>query len=79
MRPDQVGVYVESVLPGSPAAQKGLKSGMVLLEADHEPIASVRKFRSLLMKAKRSGQSAMTLKVRLGNGGESYVSLPFIS
>ena len=77
MSPNQVGVYVENVSPGSQADLKGIKAGMVLLEADHEPIPSVSRFRAMVNKAKTSGQSSLTLKVRLANGGESFVSLPF--
>jgi len=77
MSPDQVGVYVENVSPGSQADLKGIKAGMVLLEADHQPIPSVSQFRNMVNKAKRAGHSSLTLKVRLTNGGESFVSLPF--
>ncbi|MDA8708541.1 trypsin-like peptidase domain-containing protein [Hellea sp.] len=33
MRPDQVGIYVESVTPGSGAEQGGFSTGMVILDA----------------------------------------------
>jgi len=78
MRPDQVGVYVDSVSTGSVAEQKGFRAGMVILEADHEPIASVSAFKRMYDKNKKSGLSSMTLKVRLENGSESYVSLPYV-
>jgi len=76
MRSDQVGVYVENVTPGSPAARKGFKSDMVILEADNEPVASVQAFRSKLAQAKKNGSSSLFLKVRLQNGSENFVSLP---
>lgn len=78
MRPDQVGVYVDAVTPGSLAEQKGFRAGMVILEADHEPIPSVSAFKSMYDRNREAGLSSMTLKVRLENGGESYVSLPYI-
>lgn len=78
MRPDQVGVYVDSVATSSMAEQMGFRAGMVILEADSEPVASVRAFKQSYDKNKKAGLSSMTLKVRLENGGESYVSLPYV-
>ncbi len=72
---NQVGVYVESVTPGSAAAQKGIRGNMVLLEANQEPIASVNAFQRMLDKAKRAGQSDILLLVRQENGSENYISL----
>lgn len=76
MRPDQVGVYVEHVAAGSHAARKGIESNMVLLEADSQPIASVRAFRTMLDKARQARQGEILLLVRTINGSENYVSLP---
>lgn len=76
MRPDQVGVYVESVSRNSAAAGKGVKSGMIILEAGNEPVASVRMFSTLYAKARAAGRSSLTLKLRTAQGRESYVSLP---
>ena len=76
MRSDQVGVYVENVTPDSPAARKGFKANMVILEIDNEPVASVQTFKYKLDQAKQNGQSSLYLKVRLQNGSENFVSLP---
>jgi len=75
MRPNQVGVYVDTVAPGSNAAIKGIKSGMVILEADSKPIASVSQFRQLVLSAKKSGQRSLVLLVRTINGSETYTSI----
>lgn len=76
MRPDQVGVYVESVAPGSAAARKGFQADMVILESDGRPVASVRLFNQIISQTRQSGKSDVLIGVRLSNGGESYVSLP---
>ncbi len=76
MRSDQVGVYVDTVAPGSPAARKGIKSGMVVLQFDQKDVPSVALFESLLAKAKRAGKTSVLLKVRTVNGSENFVGLP---
>jgi len=75
MRMDQVGVYVEKVAPGSNAARKGIKSGMVILEAYAKPVVSVRAFRETLRKAKISGRRSVVVSVRTMNGSETYTSI----
>ncbi len=75
MRVDQVGVYVEAVALGSNAARKGIKSGMVILEADNKPVASVRFFGEIVRKAQASGQRTLVVKVRTLNGSEHYTSI----
>ena len=76
MKSDQVGIYVEKVAAGSPAARHGLEGNMVLLEADRAPISSVRGFRKMIAIAKQNNVSEILLLVRTINGSENYVSLP---
>ena len=76
MRADQSGIYVESVDPSSHAARKGLEANMVLLEADGQPITSVRDFRKMIDLARQSNVSEILLLVRTINGSENYVPLP---
>lgn len=76
MRYDQVGVYVEGVVPGSPAESIGIGTNMVLMQIDQEPVASVREFRDKLRKAAQSGQNEVLLLVRLENGSENFAVLP---
>lgn len=76
MRSDQVGVYVDTVAPGSRAARKGITSGMVIMQFDQKDVPSVAAFESLLAKAKRAGKDSVLLKVRTVNGSENYVGLP---
>jgi len=75
MRPDQVGVYVDTVAPGSNAAIKGIKSGMVILEADAQAVASVQQFRNIVLKAQGASQRSLVLLVRTINGSETYTSI----
>jgi len=76
MRSDQVGVYVESTEPGSSAAQAGFNTGMVLLEADSQPIVEVAKFKSIVLNARLANQDGLVVLVRLKDGRETLMVLP---
>ena len=78
MRSDQVGIYVEAVDPGSPADQAGFKLGMVLLEADGQPIAEVAKWKSIVLNAKEAQQDGLVVNVRHKDGREAFMVLPLI-
>ena len=75
MRPDQVGIYVESVTPGSAAEASGFKTGMVLLDADAQPLAEVASLRSIVLNAKIAEQESIVMNVRLKDGQETYMVL----
>ena len=72
---DEVGVYVESVLPGTSAERNGVERGMILMEFEMEPIPSVEHFKYILGKAKADGKRNGLMKVRRKDGRDSYVSL----
>lgn len=76
MRSDQVGVYVESVDPGSAAERAGFKIGQVLLQADDTPIAEVDKWRSIILNAKLDKKSDLRIRLRPKAGGETTLRLP---
>ncbi len=76
MRSDQVGIYVESVTPGSAAESAGFKMGMVLLEAESEPLAETDVLRTVVLNAKLDEKESISLHVRLKDGGETYMVLP---
>ena len=76
MRPDQVGVYVESVDQSTLAPSAGFRSGMVLLEANGQAIADSSTFRSIILNAKSAQQNNIHMKVRTKNGSETFLSLP---
>ena len=76
MRPDQVGVYVEAVDPGSAAENAGFKLGMVLLEAGGEPVTEVAKWKSIVLNTKEAQQDGLIVNVRLKDGRETFMVLP---
>ena len=76
MRPDQVGIYVESVTPGSGAEVGGFSTGMVLLEADAQPLAEVGSLRTIVLNARTAQQDAIVMNVRLKDGRETVMVLP---
>lgn len=76
MRSDQVGIYVESVEPGSAAEGAGFKLGMVLMEADGQPIAEVAKWKTIVLNAKEAQQDGLVVNVRRKDGSETYMVLP---
>ena len=78
MRSDQVGIYVEAV-DGTAAEQAGFKLGMVLLEADGQPIAEVAKWKSIVLNAKEAQQDGIIVNVRLKDGRETIMVLPLYS
>ena len=76
MRPDQVGIYVESITPGSGAEAGGFKTGMVLLDADGQPLAEVGSLRSIVLNARLAQQDSLVVNVRLKDGRETFMVLP---
>jgi len=76
MRSDQVGIYVESVTPGSGAERGGFSGGMVLMEADGMPLAETDIFRTAVLNARVANQSDMIIEVKLKNGQETTMILP---
>jgi len=72
---NQVGVYVDAVAPGSSAARKGIKNGMVILQADGKSVPSVSHFRQIVKLAQSNGQRSLTLLIRTANGSETYTSI----
>ena len=64
------GVLIARVEPGSPAAEAGegdqkLRQGNLILEVEHQPIRSVREFKSIAEKI----EGKALLRVKRGNQG----------
>ena len=76
MRPDQVGIYVESVTPGSGAERGGFSTGMVLLDADNTPLAEVGSLKTVVLNARLAKQDGIIVNVRLKDGRETIMVLP---
>ena len=75
---DQVGVYVETVLPGSNGEAATLALGDVLMEFDTQPISDAQTFERLVLDAQDSGKSDALVKIRRKNGTETYVTLRLV-
>lgn len=76
MSSDQVGVYVEAVDADTQAQSAGFRTGQVLLEADGEPIAEVRAWKSMVLNAKLAKKRDINVRLRRKNGSETSLRLP---
>jgi serine protease Do len=65
------GAVVTSVDPGSPAAQAGLRRGMLIVRADKTPVESATALKDALNKADLS--KGVLLKVQSPQGGVGYL------
>jgi serine protease Do len=72
LAPDQRGVVVVAVEPGSQADAAGLQAGDVIEEVNQQPVVSVQEFNSALTQA--STQETLLLLVHRGENS-SYVAL----
>ena len=64
----KTGVVISEIDPNGVAAQKGLKSGDVILEAGGKTLNSVADLRQAFSDARKSGRKAVLLRVKTGNG-----------
>lgn len=67
LRADTKGVVVKDLLPGSPAAQSGLRVSDVILEMNREPVEGVEDFKRLLQK-----HQDVPIVLLLSRGGALY-------
>lgn len=70
------GALVEEVDPDSPAAQKGLKAGDVIVEAGQDPVSKPEDVVKSVDKVKNSGRKAVLLRVEDGKGDLRFVAVP---
>ena len=70
------GVVVTEVDPQSPAAQKGLKVGDVIVEAAQEQVSSVEDVAKSIDKVRKSGRKAVLLRLEDGKGDLRFVAVP---
>ena len=64
------GVLVAEVEPDSAAAEAGLRQGMIVEEANRQPVATVAEFNDVL---KKSGNRKVLLRVRTRSGNANYI------
>ena len=70
------GVIVEEVDPQSPAFQKGVKVGDVIVEAGQDPVLKPDDVAKSVEKIKKSGRKAVLLRVEDGKGDLRFVAVP---
>lgn len=70
------GLLVTEADPQSPASQKGVKAGDVIVEAAQEQVASVDDLVRNVDKVRRSGRKAVLLRVEDGKGDMRFVAVP---
>ena len=70
------GVLIDEVDPDSPAAQKGLKAGDVIVEAAEEAVTRPEDLTKAVDKMKTVGRKAVLLRVEDGKGDLRFVAIP---
>ncbi|MGI9476918.1 MAG: Do family serine endopeptidase [Hyphomicrobiaceae bacterium] len=73
---DAKGVVVTDVSARSPAANKGIKVGQLIIEAAQEPVRNARDIARAIATSRKSGRRAVLLRVEDGGGKLRFVALP---
>ncbi|HJU30241.1 MAG TPA: Do family serine endopeptidase [Hyphomicrobiaceae bacterium] len=73
---DAKGVIVLEVDPASPAAERGIKVGDVIVEVAQETVASLDDISKGVDKMKKSGRKAVLLRLEDSKGDTRHVALP---
>ncbi len=71
------GLLVTEADPQSPAAQKGVKAGDVIVEAAQDQVANVEDLVKSIEKVRRTGLKAVLLRVEDGKGDLRFIAVPF--
>jgi serine protease Do len=66
LNPNEEGVVISEVKPGSPAAEAGLRAGDIIKEIDRKDIKDLDNYNMALSKAKKS--EGLLLLIKRGNG-----------
>jgi serine protease Do len=69
------GVAVVGVEPGSPAAERGFKTGDVILQVGGKSVSNVTDVRNALAAAHASGKRDVLMRVKTANGAR-FVAMP---
>jgi serine protease Do len=70
------GVVVEAVDPQSPASEKGIKPGDVIVEAAQTAVSDPDDVAASVAKVRKSGRKAVLLRVEDGKGDLRFVAVP---
>ncbi|MDX2202696.1 MAG: Do family serine endopeptidase [Hyphomicrobiaceae bacterium] len=73
---DVKGLVVTAVDPQSPAAEKGVKVGDVIVEAAQEAVGSVDDLNRSFDKVRKAGRKAVLLRIEDGKGETRFVAMP---
>ncbi len=69
------GVVITGVDPGSPAAEKRLTPGAVIVELQQQPVSSAADLQARIDKLKKEGKKAAVLLVATADGDTTFVAL----
>jgi serine protease Do len=70
------GVIVLEVDPASPAAEKGVKVGDVIVEVAQDTVASLDEITASIDKVRKAGRKAVLLRLEDGKGELRFVAVP---
>jgi serine protease Do len=70
------GLLVLEIDPASPAAEKGIKVGDVIVEVAQEAVSSIDDVARGVEKVKKAGRKAVLLRVEDGKGDLRFVAVP---
>jgi serine protease Do len=73
---DTKGVIVLEADPDSPAAQKGVKAGDVIVEAAEDAVTSIDDVNKSVDKVKKAGRRAVLLRIEDSKGDLRFVAVP---
>jgi serine protease Do len=73
---DMKGVIVLEVDPASPAAERGVKVGDVIVEVAQDAVASLDDISKSVDKVKKAGRKAVLLRLEDGKGDLRFVAVP---
>jgi serine protease Do len=63
---DEAGLVILEVEPGGAIEEAGLQRGMVILEANNEPVSSVEVLKKAIDAAKKANRTKVLIAVRVG-------------
>jgi serine protease Do len=72
---DAQGLVITGIDPESAAAERGLRTGDIILNAGGKPVSAVADLTQAVAEARNQGRTSMLLRVQSGNGTR-FVALP---
>ncbi len=76
LAPSVKGLLVTEVDPASPAAEKGVKVGDVIVEAAQEAVSSIEDINKSFDKVRQAGRKAVLLRIEDKKGDTRFVAMP---